>query len=173
VEVLVPHADACRPPVVASGLRAPARDAKLDGITDNKNIAAAIADWAQSARSTRDAGSKIPEKFWLRAGPRAVPAPPQSRPFPLPVSHVVRTPALDTGKTALGGTSFRGERLDTAGRHDCAANVRPLPDTPGCNTGPADTTDEMLARSPSTSTTVDGARTDDRLAPGPCGSHAE
>jgi hypothetical protein len=146
--VLVRHADACRLHAVASGLRVPARDAKLDGITDNKNIAAVIADWARSVRSTRDAGSKIPEKFRLRAGPRAVPARPHSRSFPLLVSHVVRTPWLDTGKTALGGTSFRGKSLDTAGRHGCAANVRPLPDRPGCNTGPVDTTDEMLARNP-------------------------
>ena len=134
-------------PVAASGLRAPARDVKLDGITGNKNTAAGIADSAQSVRSTLDAGSKILAKFWLRADPRAVPARPPSRPLPLPLSLVVHAVVFDTGSTALGGTADHAESRDTAARHDNAANVRLLPDTPGCNTGPVDTRDERAARS--------------------------
>jgi hypothetical protein len=147
VEGLVPRAVVDWLPVVASGLRAPARDVKLDGITGNKNTVAGIADSAQSVRSTLDAGSKIPEKFWLRAGPRAVPARLLSNPLRLPLSLVVRAVAFDTGSTALDGTADHAASHDTAVRHDNVANVRPLPDTPGCNTGPVDTRDERAARS--------------------------
>ena len=148
MEVPVPHADAHGPLVAASVLHVRAPAAKLDGTSGNKNTSRGIADWVQSVRSTPDAGSKIPEKFLLRAGPLAVPARPHSRPLLLPLSHVVRAVSLGIGRTALDGTSFRGECLDTAGWHDNAASVRPLPDTPGCNTGPVDMTDEMPARSP-------------------------
>jgi len=144
----VPRTAAGWRPVAASGLRAPARDVKLDGITGNKNTVAGIADSAQSVHSTLDVGSKIPAKFWLRADPRTVPARPPSRPLRLPLSLVVRAVALDTGSTALDGTADPAESRDTAVRHNNVANVRPLPDTPGCNTGPVDTGDERVARNP-------------------------
>ena len=151
-----------------------ARATKLDGTSGNKNTSRGIADWGQSARSIPDGGSKIPEKFWLRAGPRTT-RPQRSRllGLRLPQPPVARAAALGTGQTAVAGTPFPGRSLDTADWHANAASKWPPPDTPDCNSEPADTTDGTAVRIPLANTNAVEANTGNRLALGLNGSHAE
>jgi hypothetical protein len=94
---------------------------------------------------------KILPIFRLGADPRTTPGPPPSRPALLPASGcsaplasvprqrpapppAALAPVADTGKTAADGTPARRESYAKPGWHANAANDRPRPDTPDCNT---------------------------------------
>ena len=96
--------------------QAPARDAKLDGTNRQQkhrsgdrrlSAKAFVAAWTPAAKFRKNSGCAL-----ALAG---VPARPLSRGrFHFPSRTSFAHPRSGTGKTALGGTSFRGERLDTA-----------------------------------------------------------
>jgi hypothetical protein len=137
----------CAAPVYAvapTSPRAAARAVKPDGTSTNRTADAGNAVWKQTTRSSLAGHREIFPNFRLGADPRAGPGRPlPQRPLPPPAASA---PAGDTGNSGGDDTRDRLPSSAMPGRH---ATALPPPDTPGCNTAPADSGAQRTARIPS------------------------
>jgi hypothetical protein len=138
--------------------------AKPFGTSTNRTAGAGNAPMERTARSSPAGHRSTLPNSRLGADPRTTSGSPPPRPAPLPAwgcpvplgslprrrlapPPAALAPAGDTGNTAADGTPARRESYATPDWHANAANDRPRPDTPDCNTVPAHTGGQRTLRS--------------------------